>query len=142
MPLPNLAYLEPLAAFHEYQAWLNNSDAVLAIEEAVVMRIAGAGIVPFTVEKQRILIDAACESIIANMGPAELVLFREGLPDPRSPDYKTESLPYVDVALNAYHLLTQEEIDRILVRPAVEEPMDRVLCMQGCGMEDGRLDEI
>lgn len=82
------------------------------------MRIAGPGAVPFTPEKQRILIEAAAETIIQKMGPAEIVLYREGLPDPRSPDYKTESLPYVDVALNVNHLLTQTEIDRLLVRPS------------------------
>ena len=59
---------------------------------------------PFTLEDQRVLVAAVNEALLAR-GPARMLAFREGYPDPRAPANATERFPYVDISAVAYDML-------------------------------------
>jgi hypothetical protein len=80
------------------------TDTINATHIAVVARLTGQNIIPFTRRQQRIIVQAILDAIVPAQGPVQLRTYREAYPDPRSPGYGPTSLPYIDLASSIYRL--------------------------------------
>ncbi|KAL6780335.1 hypothetical protein ACKKBF_B13530 [Auxenochlorella protothecoides x Auxenochlorella symbiontica] len=95
---------EPVAAQQRWEAIINETGGVLALHEALIVRLSGPGVVPFTLDTQAILAKAFQQVVIPNLGPVEIVSYRENYPKPGYSDKVGSTEPYVDFAGNLYHL--------------------------------------